>query len=132
MKKLVIAVLAIALIVGGIMAIKAYNAGPRDLSTESSDIEIDARALFDAFATDEANANAQYLDKVISVSGTVSDVRQGPPQTIDLETDDMLGLVSCEMAEPAEDITPGQSVSIKGQCTGYLSDVILVKCIIEK
>jgi hypothetical protein len=114
-------------------AYTAYNEGPRDLSTTSADKIMTASDLLSAFQEDEAKANADYLDKIISIEGLISSIDVGDPSAITLETGDMMSAVVCEMAEAEipRNLKEGTSVTIKGQCTGFLSDVILVKCVIE-
>jgi hypothetical protein len=114
-------------------AYRAYTEGPRDLSSASVDETMTAEELLTAFQTDEVKANAAYLDKIIAVEGRISSIDQGEPSSITLETGDMMSAVVCEMApgQVIAELENGASVRIKGQCTGFLSDVILVKCVIE-
>ena len=45
-----------------------------------------------------------------------------------------MGGVSCEMQDTSgtENIKAGDSVTIKGVCTGVLMDVVLVRCVLAK
>lgn len=92
-------------------------------------IPIGARRLYMAFRSNEALANGVYLDKVVQVDGSVSAVlaNQDGEQVVLLEGGDDLYGISCSMVEETADIKPGMSVKIKGICTGYLSDVIVVR-----
>lgn len=92
-------------------------------------IPIGARRLYMAFRSNEALANGVYLDKVVQVDGSVSAVlaNQDGEQVVLLEGGDDLYVISCSMVEETADIKPGMSVKIKGICTGYLSDVIVVR-----
>ena len=110
-----------------------YNEGPRDLKEEKADVGISAEELLQAYLVDEVLANNMYLDKVISVRGKVQEIRDGVVSTIIFETSDPMSTIVCELAnkEDKKGIEIGQEVNVKGQCTGFLSDVIMVKCIIE-
>lgn len=90
---------------------------------------INASELFDDFSTNEIQANKQYLDKVLEVTGTVSEVRtnQKGETVIVLKTKDPLFGVSCTLKDAAADIPAGTQVVVKGICTGYLSDVVLTR-----
>jgi hypothetical protein len=125
---IVIAALTLAAL-GAYMAWKGYTEGPRDLTRESAELRMDARELYERFSSDETAANAEYLDKVIELRGEILAVDTAHPPTIQLATDDMLGVVSCEMAELEGIPEEGKTVIIKGQCTGYLTDVVMVKCV---
>jgi len=134
MKKstLVIVLLAIVSVAVG-FGLYSYNKGPRDLSAEKADVSMSANALLTAFQSDETAANGLYLDKVVVVTGTISAIEKAEVSTITLETGDLMSAIVCELAHPSDidGRTEGEEVKIKGQCTGFLSDVILVKCIIE-
>lgn len=99
-------------------------------------VTINATDLYAAYTQNEATANKQFLDKVLLVKGTVSDVaRTDSTLTILLESNNIAGGVSCNVT--AKNTTPaniknGESVSIKGRCTGFLADVMLADCAIEK
>ena len=133
MKKWLIIIILIALI-GGSYGLYEYNRGPRDLSSEKADITMDASVLLTAFESDENAANTAYLDKVVKVSGTVLDLSaEGTPSVI-LDAGNPMSTVICELAdsESNKELKIGDKVSIKGQCTGYLMDVVLVKSVIIK
>ncbi|HSI90318.1 MAG TPA: hypothetical protein VK927_04335 [Adhaeribacter sp.] len=123
------------LIIGGAAYWQDQNP-TRNLASESADLSITAPELFRQFSENEAQANARYLDKVIMVRGNLKAIGRAPKGALNLtlEADDLMGGVTCEI--PAENVPKGLSlevgepVIIKGQCTGYLTDVVLVKCVI--
>lgn len=131
MKKTLIPLLVLA-IIGGAYALYSYNKGPRDLNAEKSEMSITADELLSEFALDEQSANEKYLDKIMEVEGIVSDVTLDEVTTILLETGDIMSSIACEMASgmKMDNVEAGSKIRIKGQCTGFLSDVILVKCVI--
>jgi tRNA_anti-like len=110
-----------------------YNKSHRFVKDEEA-IAITAVALFSAFETNEENANKLYLDKVIEVSGVVSEIitNQSGKQVIILSTNNPMLGINCTMENSIEPIQIGSTVSITGICTGYLSDVILTRGIIKK
>jgi len=99
-------------------------------------VTINATDLYTAFAQNEVGADKKYLDKVILVKGTISDVsRTDSTLTVLLESNNIAGGVSCNILDrnnASAAIKNGQPISIKGRCTGYLADVMLTDCAIEK
>jgi hypothetical protein len=124
------------LVLIGIAAYFQYNKPARNLSGEKADLTIEATALYQQFSENEAQANQQYLDKVVQVKGVLQAVNRGQDGSLNLTLDagNSMGGVTCEI--PAENVPEGaglqtgKQVTVKGQCTGYLTDVVLVKCVL--
>ena len=130
--KLLITVLIIA-IIGVFVAYKMYNKPHVNVGSSKSDITLTANKIINDFSTDESKANITYLDKIIQVSGTVSKTEIVKEKgIISLETNDDFGSVICHLSADAtkniSSLKEGQTITLKGICTGYLMDVILVKC----
>lgn len=105
-----------------------YNKPHRDPLTEPP-LEVTAAKLFHDYETDETEANKLYLDKVLEITGLVIEItsNQELSPIIVLETENPMFAVRCTMLNPALKAQMGDQVTIKGICTGYLSDVIIVK-----
>jgi len=135
MKRIIFLVIALALLVGGGYFFKEYNRGLAGAG--KADHSVTSAALFSAFEEDEKAANAKYLDKVVEIEGTITEVgknKQGKI-TISLEGGMLFG-TTCEMFK-SENIDQskykkGQKIKLKGICTGFLSDVVLVRCVEAK
>ena len=107
------------------------------LERAKADVTVSAVDLMAAFENDEPSANEQYLGKIIEVSGVVSEISSsGDDGTqIILATESMLGGVSCSFRpeELSSEKAAGlieKEVRIKGECSGYLSDVVLERSVI--
>lgn len=127
MKKFLIGVVLVVLL--AIIAIYlVYNKPHRDPTTESS-TKITAVDLFRSYETNEEEANGRYLDKVLEVSGKVIEITNNQENfpVIILETDNPMFAVRCTMEKAEAFANVGDTVKIKGICTGYLSDVIVIK-----
>ncbi len=111
-----------------------FSTGP-STSRLSTDFELSATELYEAFDRDEAKANEMYLNKILEVEGTVTDVVNSDDlkPSISLQTNGF-GVIKCSF-ESAEalgesEIQVGVTIKLKGECIGYLLDVLLTNTII--
>ena len=108
-----------------------YNKPRSGVSEMKTAYVTDAKSLFSEFSTDENSANAKYLGKAIEVSGMVRsvDIDDRGTMNVAIETDEM-GAVNCqfEKKDQMPEVTAGKNVKIKGVCSGFLLDVVLVDC----
>jgi hypothetical protein len=127
-KKLLLAALFVVVATGVYFYV---NKPHRSVRAEEA-LRTSADSLFQAFASNEADANSQYLNKVIVVSGIVTSVETNTDgkTVIVLETGDLMFGVNCTLAEPANPAV-GQKILVRGICTGYLADVIITQAILE-
>ncbi|OEK07847.1 hypothetical protein A8C32_15305 [Flavivirga aquatica] len=116
--------------------VSIYNKPHINIEKSTANISIKSSDLLNDFTVDETKANEKYLDKIIQVEGIISEIsldKEGR-RIIALEGEDLLGNVTCylsnEKNKTNERLKRGQSIIIKGICTGYLMDVVLVRCII--
>ena len=134
MKKISIYILIIGLL-GIFIGYKMYNKPHINVAEKPVDIAITANILFADFSSDETKANTKYLNKIIAVKGRIANVEfNGEKAAISLQTEDDFGSVVCYLVKDefkkSAEIKEGQEVILKGICTGFLMDVILVKCVI--
>lgn len=100
-----------------------------------ADATFAAEELYSAFDANETQANADYLDKVIQVTGKVrsSSRNEDGHVKVTLESGDAMFGVICELDEHSEHVRtefePGETITVKGLCTGKLMDVVLVRCV---
>lgn len=105
---------------------KLYNKPHRMVADEES-IPIEAAQLFADFDQDENAANQKYLDHVVDVTGLVSETltnQQGQTVVLLKSENPMFG-IQCTLENKSINISPGSTVTVKGICTGYLSDVVV-------
>jgi hypothetical protein len=129
MKKVLLAVLILGVIGAGV-GYYLYNKPVASLENKKPDVEITAAGLIEAYEQNEKAADSLYLGKIIAVSGKVSEmVNQEGKVKINLETSNPIALIICEMETGvnADQVKVGADIKIKGVCSGYLSDVILVQ-----
>lgn len=126
--------IALACLIGlGIGTYMYFKPNP-SVANMKTDVTLTAGDLLAAFEADEATANAEYLDQVIALSGTISSITTNEDGllTLTLDTGNPVSGVICEMEADRDhgDLAEGQTISLKGLCTGYLMDVVLVRCVV--
>lgn len=104
-----------------------------------TDISLTASAFADSFNVAESRADSLFLYKTIALTGVVETVYQNGRGHLVVG---LLGRMSAEVTldcyldslhTPARpDLKPGDSIVIKGRCTGRSNNIILDECIIEK
>ena len=130
-KKIILGILVVG-IVGAFFGYKMYNKPHVNVVNESADITISANKILADFSGDEIAANTKYLEKIIEVKGEISETKiEKGKGIITLKTNDDFGSVICHLSESSTEIIntlkEGQMVTLKGICTGYLMDVIIIK-----
>ncbi len=105
-------------------------------SGEQAVATLSATKLYYEFLNTENNANKKWSGKVIEVSGRISSVNEsGNYISINLKGSSEGG-VNCSFLKkdlgPGEKYNTGDSIIIKGKCTGFLVDVNLVDCVVKK
>lgn len=95
--------------------------------------------LYKTFSTDSLLAKKEYSQQIVEVTGVVngSSVNQQNQQVILLNTGMEGGNINCTMEGKVETIKTGDSIIIKGICSGLgqgdadlgiLGDVYLIRC----
>lgn len=133
MKKIIIPILILGAI-GIAIGFYMYNKPVQSLEKKKAEVMISASQLVTEYEADETAANEKYLGKVVEVSGKIADIVSEEGKTkIQLETSNPMAMVICEMEDGSDTgLNEGDEAKIKGLCSGYLSDVILVQCVSEK
>lgn len=135
-KRMMIIVGAVVVAIAAVgVGIGEFERKPEKASDKSEVADVSAKELLTAFVADEAKANATYVgttEQAVRVTGSIRSIDPGEGATMNvvLETDDAMSGVVCEFAKvdlPSA-WKPGDQVSLKGICTGYLTDVILNRC----
>jgi hypothetical protein len=119
----------------GFYGFKYYlkNKPHRDVTKEQG-IIVTADTLFNHFTTNEAAANQKYLNKAIEVTGEVAEVKknQDSNTVVVLKTSDPIFGVNCTFKEDPGAIQPGNTITFKGICTGFISDVVINEGVLVK
>ena len=112
-----------------------FRPAPDCVCNKASKETLLASQLIEQYETDEKQANNNYLGKIITVKGKIASVKTDYLKRTVVEFESQsIGTVSCTLCKKeskAGIVTVGKTVSIKGECTGFTVDAILVKCCLE-
>jgi tRNA_anti-like len=102
---------------------------PHENVEDIAGISVNAGDLFLAFSENETLATKAYNGKIIEVTGVVSAIESNLEgrTIVQLQTNDPIFGVNCTM-EKETALQQGQTVTIKGVCSGFTTDVILIRC----
>lgn len=135
-KENILLISAICLVIAGIsIAVYMYNKPHISVAEASPKAFLEAQVLVGNFQNNENQANSEYLEQIIQVTGKISELDTADGNgVITLSGESSFGSVMCNLP-PEENqkmvgLKEGQNVTIKGICTGYLMDVVLINCVI--
>ncbi len=125
-KRVIIGIVFLLILAVASYVYMVYNKPARDV-TEEVGVPVTAHVIFDSFTNNEADANQAFLNKAILVSGKISGIKanQAGNTVVYLSTSDPMFGINCTFIENPVEISIGDSITFKGICTGYLSDVII-------
>jgi hypothetical protein len=139
MKKIIwfsLAVVFIGLVVGTFTYLYVFRKAEVSVASQKADMEINASELLKKFTDDETSANVSFLDKVIIVEGLIENISEDSATiSVYLKNPDDIAGIQCGFDKEAIDkstLKQGDKIRVKGKCTGYLMDVVLNKCAVEK
>lgn len=129
-KKITLWIIIVVVVCGGITAYRMWNK-PHPKVEDAKAVSEDVQKLYDAFVTNEQEANKTYLNKTMEVSGTVaeSSLNQDGKTVVVLGVSDPLGGVQCTFRDAGVQIKAGDKITVKGFCNGYTVVVLLSDCI---
>lgn len=132
MKKRLLLIGLVLLVAGGAVAYFMWNK-PHQTVDDQVGTAVSAEVLTQAFEQNEQQANLTYLNKILEVSGTISEVskNQDGKTVLILQSENPLSGVQCTLKDEAA-LGMGQAVVVKGFCNGYTTVVLLADCIVKK
>ena len=115
-----------------------YQKPHQSAGGETADLAIPADSLYSQYQNDEQHCDKKYLGKVLQVTGKLSEIQHaGQSEIWILSTlSPAGGGINCQLFPgaklPDPRPKPGEVVTIKGRCTGFLMDVNLADCVVTK
>jgi len=123
-------------LVAFVWAWRLYPKPHESAAGETAAVTIDADSLYHQYQADEHAADLKYMGKVIAVSGKLIEIQHsGNAEIWIVSTQADGGGINCQMfpgAKPEVTPKPGDQVTLKGRCTGFLMDVNLADCVQSK
>lgn len=125
--KIVLIIGVVGIVTAGVMVYRIYTRPHRDVTKEEA-VTITADALYTAFKTNEAEANKKFLDKALALNGEVTAVstNQDGKTVVEIKTADPFVVINCTFKENPGSLKPGDTITFKGICTGYIPDANVV------
>jgi hypothetical protein len=119
-------------IIAVLIGLHEFNLKHPDTSKVKPVFVVTATVLEKEFENNEAVASAKYINKIIEVSGTVASVIHTDSShiNISLKTGSDMSSVICTFADGGDQskMRPGEEITLRGECSGYLMDVLLNNC----
>ena len=144
MKRILLILVLIVVLAGGWYVYKLYTGKVPSLTEVEAHASVNATDLISAFEKDSAAANKAYLGKILEVTGNIKSIEK-ESGTISLGDIISNSSVRCSMdsafVKEIETLNSGSSITIKGNCTGYMpdetglglgADVVLNRCVFDK
>lgn len=121
-------------ILGFSVALYLYNKPHKNIAKAKVAYTVSSSDLFHEFETNSHAAIKKYKGKVLEITGPVQtvDVKDTYATVILANEGDFYG-INCSFGpknlKGLPDIVVGELVTIKGECKGFIDDVILSNCI---
>jgi hypothetical protein len=119
--------------IGSILAaLILFNKKHPDTAKVKPDFVLTATVLQKDFENNETAASSKYINKILEVTGTIVLVTPGDSTNtnISLKTGNDISNVICtchNLADPSK-LNPGDNITLRGECSGFLMDVLLNNC----
>lgn len=129
----ILVILVIAGLIGGVYM---FNKPQKNLQNQKADFILTASELHKEFTADEPAANQKYIGKSIEITGKVTSVNIENDKAVSviLETSDNTSSVICTFRNSIDpkEIDTLKPVTIRGELSGFLMDVLLNNCVLIK
>jgi len=118
-------------VAGILAALIMFNKKHVDTSKAKPDYVLTATAIQKEFEDNEISASGRYINKIIEISGAVTSVTSDSSHlNITLKTGNDMSSVICTFPASAEasNVKNGDEVTLRGECSGFLMDVLMKNC----
>jgi hypothetical protein len=131
--KILLGVVLFVALAGIGVSIHLFRMQHKDLGMVKPDFIITAVDLQKAFEDNEAAATSKYVKKVLEIEGEVESAKTGEKNilSVTIKTGSDLSSLICTFAaetDPAK-FTAGSRVTVRGECSGFLMDVLMNDCV---
>ena len=130
--KIALFVVLFIAVAGILAALIMYNKKHPDTAKAKPDFVVTATALQKEFEDNEKTASARYINKILEVNGTIGSVTLADSAhlNISLKTGSDMSLVICTFPSNGHqaNFVTGNEITLRGECSGFLMDVLLNNC----
>lgn len=137
-KKNILLIFIAMIVIAAIIGFMIWNEPHKDIKNATG-LKINAVLLYSNLTKDSTMMKSKFVNQIVIVSGEVKKVlkNQKGDQIILLKTNVPDGSVNCTMEEKINNVKQGDTISIKGICSGYIGgdpdidlpgDVFLIRC----
>lgn len=125
----------ILIIISLFFIINLYNKPFIDIKKSNPKLEVTAQEILNDYHANESLANKKYVDNLIQIKGEIADISFSKGiSIITLKDTSGLSSIICQMLPEANlnvlKLKKGNQVLIKGVCSGYLIDIMMVRCVL--
>lgn len=117
-------------------ALYFYNLKHTDMAKAKPDFVITATDLQKAFEDNETAASTKYINKILEVTGKIASVKPADNNVLNISLvtgSDMSAVIGTfpAVTDPSK-FTIGSEITLRGECSGFLMDVLLNNCAVIK
>ncbi len=127
MKKKIFILAAVIVVLIGFYGVFQYNKPHKNIAEASSELVIEASELISRFKESKDVTSNNLLNKVVEISGTITDIEHSSQQTIIILNTG----VKCGLPANTLNIAKGELVKIKGVFSGFdemFNEISFSKC----
>ena len=129
--KYAIILVLVVIIVGAGIGLKMFFKPHADINKLKAEFKVEATQLMDEFQKEENASTIKYGEKVLEISGKLVAKNKLPNGTDLLVLEDEMQGISCQLdsvwssanQSVIQALEPGNPVTIKGICKGYLMEI---------
>lgn len=135
-KKIIIPIVAILVIIVG-FGLSQYFKPHKNMNRAKAAFTISATELFSQFEKSTSESIKKYSGKVLEINGNIQtiEIKETYATIILANEGDYYG-INCSFNESnlegLDQHVVGEHITIKGECKGYIDDVIISNCVIIK
>ena len=130
--KIALGVVLLFAVAGIGIALYYYNLKPQDLQKVKADFIITSSDLQKEFETDETGSSKKYISKVLEVTGEVISIegKEKGSWNVTLQTGSDFSKIICTFPSVSDTAVfeLGKNITVRGECSGFLMDVLLNNC----
>lgn len=134
--KITLGVVMVIALFGIGMGIRLFRMTDKDMVNAKPDYVISAIDLQKAFEDNESAATAKFVNKILEIEGEVVSVKtvENNALNVTIKSSSDMSSVICTFPSSADQskFSAGSSITVRGECSGFLMDVLMNNCSLVK